>query len=89
MFCCPYFSQLSTILNNILEPKSSAAILFNIVDNYRQYGRRNIVQAGSHEYANKLIMAQLWPPCLSYTNLFTKHSYNIRGVLSVGSSCVQ
>jgi hypothetical protein len=43
MLCCPYCSQLSTILNNIVTPDSGSTILFNIVDNCEQRGQQNIL----------------------------------------------
>jgi hypothetical protein len=56
MFCCPRCSHLSTILNNIVEPESGVAILFNIVDNCEQCGQHNIVQSCFHQYYNNLIV---------------------------------
>jgi hypothetical protein len=54
MFCCPYCSHLSTILNNIVEPESGVTILFNIVDNYEQCGQQSIVQSCFHQCCNNL-----------------------------------
>jgi hypothetical protein len=42
MFCCPRFSQLSTILNNIAEPESGVTILFNIVDSMNNVGSKTL-----------------------------------------------
>jgi hypothetical protein len=77
MFCCPCCSHLSTILNNVVEPESGVAILFNIVDNCEQCGQQNIVQSCFHQYCINLSVLthveQLWysfpnyvypnPPC--------------------------
>ena len=53
----PHCSQLSTILNNIVEPESGVTILFNIVDNGEQCGPHNIVQLSCfHQYYNNLIV---------------------------------
>jgi transcription elongation factor Elf1 len=54
MFCCPRCSHLSTILNNIVEPKSGVTILFNIVDNCKQCGQQSIFQSCFHQYCNNL-----------------------------------
>jgi hypothetical protein len=54
MFCCPRSSQLSTILNNIVEPESGVTTLFNIVDNCEQCGQQSIVQSCFHQYCINL-----------------------------------
>jgi hypothetical protein len=56
MSCGPHCSQLSTILNNIVEPESGVTILFNIADNCEQCGPHNIVQSCFHQYCNNLIV---------------------------------
>ena len=64
MFCCPRCSNLSTILNNIVEPELGVTILFelgvtilfNIIDNCEQCGQQNIVQSCFHQYCNNLIV---------------------------------
>ena len=40
-----HYSQLLTILNNIVTPDSGSTILFNIVDKCGQRGQQNIVQS--------------------------------------------
>ena len=42
MFCCPHYSRLLTILNNVVEPESGVTMLKNIVENCEQCGQQNI-----------------------------------------------
>ena len=46
--------NMTTTLNNIVEPESCVTILFNIVDNREQCGQQNIVQSCFHHYCNNL-----------------------------------
>ena len=66
MLCCPYCSQLSKILKilfSIVTPDPGSTILFNIVDNYEQYGQHNIVQ--SCYTADSEVLGVYWVGCES------------------------
>ena len=47
MFCCLHCSQLSTILNNIVEVELGVTMLNSIVDNCEQYGEKDTVKSCS------------------------------------------
>ena len=51
----PICSQLSTILNNSVEPESGVTMLNNILDNCKQRRQHNIVQSSFQQYCNKLM----------------------------------
>ena len=57
MFFCPHCSQLSPIMNNIVEPESGVTMMNSIVDNIEQCRQQNIVQSCCH--LNKLIISSL------------------------------
>ena len=58
MWCCPHCSKfsLSTTLNNIVEAGSGVAMLFNVVDNLKQCGPKNIVQFCSQQHGYRLMI---------------------------------